>query len=148
MVETYSLASLVKCLFENNEAAENGGAIFVKIRSQITLSNSIFKFNKAKNNGGTISVRQSKATFWSCTFLSESVSMGYGGTIFAENVANITVEESHVYNCTAHYGGFGAIKSESVLNIKNSNLSSNFALKEGGVVYLFQNGLAIGHNSC
>ena len=66
------------------------------IRSIITLSNSIFNLNKTKSNGGSISVQHSMTIVQSSTFESESVFMGYGGAIFAENVANVTLR-NHLF---------------------------------------------------
>ena len=48
MLGTFSQAALKNCSFEGNEADDNGGAIFIKIRSKIILSHSTFKVNKAK----------------------------------------------------------------------------------------------------
>ena len=146
IVETYSEATVENCYFEANKAGDNGGAILVKIRSTITLGNSVFNLNKAKNHGGSISVQHSHIIVKYCTFESESVSLGFGGAIFAENVANVTVQESSFHNCTAYYGGFGMLKSESVLNIDHSILSHNFAIKKGGAAYVFQNSLLIRNN--
>ena len=146
MLEIYSKAIINNCYFEGNEAADNGGAIFIKIRSHIIFNNSIFNLNKANNNGGSILVHHSKIIVLSCKFVNESVVFGYGGAISTDNVANVTVQESSFYNCTALYGGFVSLKFESVLNIEHSTLSHNCAIQEGGAVYVFQNSFVIGSN--
>ena len=40
MLETYSKATVQNCYFAVSEAADNGGAIYMKIRSQIARSQS------------------------------------------------------------------------------------------------------------
>ena len=146
MLETYSEAIVQNCTFHSNEAADNGGAILIEIRSQIKLYNSFFKLNKAKNSGGSILVQHSQVIINSCTFLHELANLGLGGAICAENVANVTIQGSLFYYCTASYGGSLSVKSETVLTIENSNISGSSAINEGGSVYIFQNSFVIGKN--
>ena len=144
MFETYSTAILDNCFFEGNEAADNGGAMLAKIRSTVTINNSIFKLNQAYNRGGSIMIQQSKASIRSCSFVESTVS-GYGGSIFAENIANLTVHGSSFFNCTASCGGSIAIQLESILNMQDSNINNSFA-NMGGGIYVDQNSLVIGNN--
>ena len=129
MLETYSKATLDTCFFESNEAANDGGAIFVQIVSFIKLGNSILKLNKAKYSGGSILVQHSNAIIESCTFSNESVVYGYGGAIIAENFGNISIQASSFHNCMAFYGGSISVSSKSVLKIENSNLTDSLAIQ-------------------
>ena len=147
MLETYSEASLDTCFFEGNEAINNGGAIFIKIRSKILLRSSTLKHNKAKNNGGAILRQHSTAIVKSCTFSNESVVHGYGGAISSENVANLTVQESCFDNCMASYGGSLSVRYESILKLEHSNFADSYAINEGGGLYIFQNSFVNGNNT-
>ena len=147
MLETYSEATLNNCYFEGNEAVDNRGSIYIKIRSKIILINSALKLNKAKNSGGSILIGHSQAIIDSCTVSNELVVLGYGGAISAENVANATVKESSFDNCVGSYGGSLSVKSESTLKLEHTNITNSFAINDGGGLFIFQNSFVIGHNT-
>ena len=146
MLQIYSKATINNCYFEANEADDNGGAIFVKMRSDLTVFYSILRRNKAQNNGGSILVQHSEAFLMSCSFSNESATSGFGGAICAENVANVTVRESSFYYCKAYYGGSVSIKLESVLKIQDSNIVGSFASTEGGGIHIFHHSFIIGYS--
>ena len=148
IVETYSRAAINRSYFEGNEATDTRGAIFVKIRSYITLSKSVFKLNKAGKRGGSVMVHQSVATIEYCTFMKDSTNLGqgYGGAIFINNVANVTVLGSSFDNCMAYRGGSIAMESESVLSMEDSHITHSFAVKSGGAIFALRKSFINGNN--
>ena len=146
MLAIYSNAAVHNSYFDGNEAADNGGALFIKIRSKMKLTDSIFKLNEAQNSGGSIAIQHSHGIFQSCEFTKESAVFGSGGAISAENVANVTVLDSSFDNCTAFYGGSMSVTSESVLVIENLYVTNSFAFNNGGSIYIFQHSFLNGYN--
>ena len=129
-----------------NQAADSGGAMFIKIRSHVIILHSTFKFNKVSNRGGSILVQHSNVIIQSCAFLGETAVWRYGGAISAENVANVTVLESSFHNCTASFGGSLSARAESVFRIKHSDFVDSFAIQRGGGIYIYQNSSIVGNN--
>ena len=145
MLKIYSQATLETCYFEGNEAADSGGAIFVKIVSFIKLTDSTFRLNTARKSGGSIRVQHSMAIIESCSFSNESVVYGLGGAIIAENFANVTIQASLFYNCIVLFAGLISVAVKSVLNIGKSNFTESLA-REGGTFHIFQNSFVTGHD--
>ena len=59
-------ANISNCHFSGNQAADDGGAIFIKIASNLIVSNSWFEENNAHDSGGSIAVVDS-SVFISCS---------------------------------------------------------------------------------
>ena len=136
MLGTYSEATLDNCSFVANKAADTGGAVYVKISSQIRIRNSILRLNKAKNSGGSMLIHHSQAIVQSSTFSNESVTLGYGGAICVESVANVTVQETSFDGCVGLYGGAMSVMSDSILKLEYSNLTASVGLNKGGGLYV------------
>ena len=144
MLETYSNATIINSHMESNEAADNGGAIYLRRRCKLKIIHSTLLFNKANTTGGSILAQHSQAIVESCTFVKGSAI--YGGAISAENVADIVIQASLFHNCTASYGGSISVDSESILRIEHSNMSHNLALSNGGGAHINQNSLFFARN--
>ena len=71
-------------------------------------------------------------------FTQEDFLVGYGGAISAENVANVTVEESFFDKCKASYGGSISVGTESILKLDHSKFAGSYAIKKGGGIHIFQ----------
>ena len=70
MLETYSSATMDRCHFAGNRASGDGGAIFIKRKSLISVENSLFTENFA-GSGASVAVYDSEATIKDCNFLHE-----------------------------------------------------------------------------
>ena len=138
MIDTYGKGSITGGHFKSNQAGDNGGAIFVRRRSEISISDVYFEFNLAENRGGSISVQQSIVFIGYCSFIDNSVNGGYGGCIFSENIGNITITMSSFVRCSGTAGGFLASSTESETRIENTLIANSVSLSSGGAVYTTQ----------
>ena len=136
MLETYSNATIIDCSFTKNQASDCGGAIYGRRRSQIRISYSYFQFNKAWNSRGSVLVQHSLVVISSSTFDKESSVEGYGGSISAEHVGNITIDSCQFMNCTAVHGGSISVRAESILIANISHFDYSFSNSSGGSVYV------------
>ena len=71
IIQTYSTADITGCVFAQNQATDNGGAIYVK-RSKVQISRSQFEQNSAQDSGGSIVVHTSQGRI-------QDFSLGGGG---------------------------------------------------------------------
>ena len=62
--------------------------------------------------------------------------MGYGGSISAEHVGNVTIDNCLFINCTAEYGGSVSVRAESILVKTNSFTDSCFSNSNGGSLFV------------
>ena len=116
-------------------AEEDGGAIYVNRRSFLNVSSSNFQKNKAETNGGSVVMHHSRAVIIGCVFKEESGKNGYGGSIYAGNVANVTIKDSIFLKCSAIRGGSFSSLSESILNLFDLTINSSAASSGGGGIY-------------
>ena len=140
LVQTYSNATINNCHFTSNQASVDGGAIYIKRRCFVKINNSSFQFNEAENNGGSILVQHSKSQIKSCTFDSDSATTGQGGSIYIENVGNVTIIETLFSNCKSIIGGSITVKTESILITQYLSIHESFSNSSGG-------GLFVSHKS-
>ena len=146
MLETYSSATLSNCSFIENKASDDGGAMYVRRRSQIIISNSNFQFNKAWNSGGSILVQHSLVIIKFSTFENDASVMAHGGSIAVEHVGNVTIDNCQFINCTAEYGGSVSVRAESIVIAKYSFFDRSFSTLSGGALYINQRSFILGSN--
>ena len=146
MLETYSNATINNSSFIGNKPSDDGGAIYGRRRSQIILSNSNFQFNKAWNSGGSILVQHSLVLIKTSTFKNDISFIGQGGSIAAEHVGNVTIDNCHFINCSAAKGGSVSIRAESNLIAKYSLFDRSFSSLSGGALYINQRSFMSGFN--
>ena len=138
IIDTYGKGSITGCHFKSNQAGDNGGAIFVRRRSEISISDVYFESNLAENRGGSISVQQSIVFIGYCSFIDNSVNGGYGGCIFSENIGNVTIKKSSFVRCSGTLGGFLASSTESETRIEDTLIANSVSTSSGGAVYTTQ----------
>ena len=138
IIDTYGKGSITGCRFKLNQAGDNGGAIFVRRRSEISISDVYFESNLAENRGGSISVHQSIVSIGYCSFINNSVNEGYRGCIFSENIGNITITMSSFVRCSGTLGGFLASSTESETRIEDTLIANSVSTSSGGAVYTAQ----------
>ena len=133
------------CDFINNVVDDdNGGAIYA--HTPLYVSNCNFDNNKAlddtigtKASGGAIYAENSVDVVNSK--FSNNGASAYGGAIFSKNKVNVknsifeanSVPEAQVQCCG------GAIYSELVVTVEDSDFSDNYADDYGGAIYALQN---------
>ena len=135
-IQSNGLLTVNNCIFTDNMAEVDAGAIYVK--SESVISNSVFKNNFAEaglagvnDMGGAI---RSKGTIKVdyCSFDGNHVGQ-YGGAIYADS--DIKVNHSSFSDNKAGSIDGGAIYSKGDANIDNSNFTSNKAEIDGGAVF-------------
>ena len=72
----------------------------------------------------------------SCNFKYESVVFGYGGSICALDMSNVSIQNSTFMGCLASLGGSITVMSGSTANIEYSRISESLANKTAGAVYV------------
>ena len=136
MLETYSNATITDCSFINNQASYNGGAICSRRISQLIIRDSYLWANNVCNSGGSILVEYSLLIIKSSTFENDISAKGYGGSIAAEHVGNVTIDNCLFINCTAANGGSVSVRAESVVITNNSHFDNSFSNSSGGGLYI------------
>lgn len=61
-MQNYGIVNISRCHFIDNEAADDGGAIYVKTRVHMDVYNSQFNGNMAEDSGGSLLVDDSYAS--------------------------------------------------------------------------------------
>lgn len=122
-------------IFRNNQAAERGGAIYVRgYDTRVRIRNSTIDANVAKVGGG-ISVYNGLMTNISDSTLSNNRATELGGGIHIgySGDATVQLEDSLLYRNSAAMGG--GIANQRFLTVFNSTLSGNSANQGGGIFH-------------
>ncbi len=136
------------CLFEDNTAANLGGAVNNGFSAKSTYINCDFEENTSQNSaGGALALQNDSTTVlvFDCIFSNNFASTG-GGAIFsgsAQSSAIVEVDGSEFWVNSTSTGGGGAISASEfgdddigVLNISNSLFGYNLGSGQGGAVEL------------
>ena len=145
-----SKMTVEKASFENNNAGENGGAIYVE-RGIVELKNDAkFLANNAKSGGAIFTIHKSILTIGQVTF-ENNIASENGGAIFAKSGGNINITSGAVFRGNQMTrtvdGGGGAIcvkndwtvkenKDFIIANIKNAIFENNYSGYRGGAIEL------------
>ena len=103
--------AIVNCTFEENDAAESGGAVYIA-GINVNINDSVFVNNTARLQGGAVfiasssSLTRTTSTIHNTSFFSNHASIG-GGAVYVP--ASIRISESAFVGNTAHYRGGGAV---------------------------------------
>jgi hypothetical protein len=111
----------------------NGGGIYNKAFSRLTLSNATVSGNHNTNMNGAGSIYNSSGlmTIVNCTISGNTNSNGDGGGIF--NEGTLTVSNSTISGNSAKNGGGIYSSSLGTLTVSNSTISGNSAKNGGGI---------------
>ena len=136
-MQNYGIVNISRCHFIDNEAADDGGAIYVKTRVHMDVYNSQFNGNMAEDSGGSLLVDDSYASIDFSKFESEYVSHGYGGVICAIYFAETKIQNSQFINCTANIGGTLSVMFASTLSIQYSSVIDSVSNTSAGAIYIY-----------
>jgi predicted outer membrane repeat protein len=118
--------TITNTLFEGNESANSGGAIY-SLQGSHDYIGCLFRDNisnaTGSYGGGAIQVDQNTHNFYNCTFTGNQANNGYGGALrpYTWNTVNL-------YNCTFSNNSAssgGGIYNTATLNIYNTIISDN-----------------------
>ncbi|WP_458403203.1 hypothetical protein [Methanobrevibacter sp.] len=131
------------CIFYNNLALEDGGAIYAHYPvygdTSLDISDSVFWYNGVKGNGGAIYLDSfrtddsyvsgaAKSTIKN-TIFNNNGAMGYGGAIF--NFQNLDIQDSDFVRNNAKEGG-GAIYMNNGITNSEGTVTQTFRLNIHG----------------
>ena len=145
-METYSHATITNGNFTRNKATDDGGAIYCRRRSQITIRDSHLQANEAMNSGGSMLVQLSLVTITLSIFENEVSFLGYGRSISVEHVGNVTIEHSVFVNCIALNGGSVSVRAESNLNVKHSIFDNSYSTSNAGALSISERSFMLGES--
>jgi cysteine-rich repeat protein/predicted outer membrane repeat protein len=141
------------CRFEDNQAAVNGGAIYlVDAPNETHIADSTFVQNSAGENGGAIAVLRGDPTIKRCTFQLNQAGTSGGGGVDCQD-GSCTVKRSVFVANDSEYGG-GFSSQASTADVVNCVFVNNTADRGAAVngwngatilmrnCTLFQNGAA------
>lgn len=133
-------ATIQESKFISNTTVENGGGAIYSESSPITMTRSTFMGNKG-TYGGAIQLEGGSAVILNSTISNNSplnfeILYGWGGGIYVDAGASLTIDGSTISNNTVYGDGGGIyIFGSSNLTITNSTLSGNIAQSNGGGLY-------------
>ena len=114
------------CIFLDNRADENGGAIDNNHARQLKICDCEFEGNSAGVFGGAINTRMGQMTIEDSNFISNNGM--YGGAI-NEYKGELHISGSEFWGNSAKYGGVGYLRYSDVA-MKNTMIRKNTALYE------------------
>ena len=142
-IHTTKALPIVHCIFKNNYAADNGGAIYATGGITIRGNPTIFEANTAYNGkGGAIFTNMFDADVNNATFNGNRAGDGAtisddGGAIYIKNKNNVTFKFCILVNnhCTDEGGVIYMNDRKSHINLLNNIFIGNSADDEGQAVY-------------
>ena len=118
------------CIFEENEAAVSGGAVYISGMQQevgLKMKRVIFARNRAYNETKALRMMLKASILYANE---TSRTAGVGGAVHANNIAQIRIEGSDFTKNVA-CGGGGAIAVFNMQRLPASNLSYPFSIDDG-----------------
>ncbi|EAR89026.3 transmembrane protein, putative (macronuclear) [Tetrahymena thermophila SB210] len=108
-----------------------GGAVYLEQNQNVTFFNSSFTSNSAVlNSGGAIFAKQNVISFENCTFESNYANNEKGGAIYSQE-NTIKIFQCKLFNNKALIGGGIYTDLDSLIDIKQSQITNNFGLFYG-----------------
>ena len=132
-----SSIELIDCIFLNNTATNNGGAVFINsdsLTSDSLIKSSTFKDNTAAN-GGSIYVMSSTLNISASEF-TDNIAKSYGGSLFVDGILHTS--QTAFEGNRAYSGGAIYLNDTSKTNstIENSTFNNCNAACDCGAVYI------------
>ncbi|MEQ9617373.1 MAG: FG-GAP-like repeat-containing protein [Phycisphaerales bacterium] len=134
------LLSVFDCVFEDNQATSNGGAVFMGQVEQPLgdrgvsqyFENCVFQFNLCSQTGGAVAIHSIDAAFDTCGFEFNQASDDDGGAIFVDNGLLFLDDSYLLSNVSAADGGALSVRFGSV-EIFNTEFTENEAVRGGAI---------------
>lgn len=143
-----SRMNIVRVEFKYNSSDYGGAACLGYSKSPYLFEDCFFSANTAMligsfgpTMGGGVLSFGAQVDFLRCTLENNHNLDGPGGGIAAKGGA-VRLDDSHVYECSAHHGG-GAYGRSAEFKVQNSHFSGNFAHTNGGAVQVEGSGAGL-----
>jgi len=142
------------CRFEGNSLADTvtaGGGALIIINSSVTINDCLFKENKAFRNGGAISIGNnanvtiSKTTFYKNSTTDTTSSFG-GGALFVSGSAVVNIDYCTFFQNNIGHANqdYGTIRTEATVNSNNVSTTVTNSLFYDNKVKNLETGLLAG----
>ena len=128
----YNNTSIIYCVFTDNHASGNGGAVYMMTKDNI-ISNSNFTNNRADGNGGAVYTTNTNQKIIYSNFIKNNALDG--GAVYLSG-QNSIISYSNFINNTAARNGGAVLLANSNQKILGSLFDGNNATKDGGSVYV------------
>lgn len=124
--------TLQNLVFTHNQAAEDGGALFVEGASTLILNQVTFSYNMADAGRGGAIYSIGGVQLTDSSFVSNTASVNGGAVYVLESstIEDTTFEDNHALEADG-----GAIYADQRLEISGSTFMSNSAFLSGGAIY-------------
>ncbi len=122
----------------DNKGTAEGGAIFAKEGSKVTLKDCTFQKNEAQSGGAiglNIGVSEFENTITDCVFKGNTATEKHGGAVYVHAATTVTISGGSMENNTANNGG--AIRTgndDTLVAVDNVIFKGNAASNEGGAI--------------
>ena len=128
-----SNASVHDCLFKNNIAEADAGAIQVTYNSTLNASSCIFEENSCNSDGGAIKTHMfAVVNLIDCVFDGNEAERRHGGAVYLNRRSNMTSHNtSYIRNTAAAGGGAVMIMDHSGYNATDGEFIENRATDSG-----------------
>jgi predicted outer membrane repeat protein len=128
------------CCFSYSKSIEpnsGGGALSVKYFSKVKVSDCIFNNNSAQLDGGAIYLHRSDMIIQNCQFYNNTAGTG-GGAIVTDREVKITLRNNtFINNSTGWRGGAITLYASNAV-IDHNIFIENYSQERGGAIYLRQ----------
>ena len=130
IIATNSTVEISQSIFEDNGAADTGGAILAEQDSIINMSGNVFVSNEA-SYGGVLYSDSSTISIEASNFFDNSAT-NWGGVLYSRS-STITIEASEFHNNSASFAGVLG-SDNSTITIEGSGFHDNSDSNLGGVL--------------
>lgn len=141
-VDTYGDVTIYNCLFTDNQANQNGGAIHHQ-GTELVITNSTFSGNESKTGNGGAIFASNSTTIESSTFTNNQADLSGGAFSYMGTEDEASILDSSFTNNSAESGG--AINHTRMMTVTHSTFSENSASGRGGAIHsnVSQNGTVL-----
>jgi len=130
-IRTWGLTDISNSTFDQNQSTERGGAILLRGKSIVKLTDSTFTDNSSDTAcGGAIDLHGGIANIESCQFEANTAGTD-GGAISSGGI--LTIENSKFVSNSAGLGG-GALNTVNMARVENCEFIDNKANTSGGAI--------------
>lgn len=131
-----SAPSIMNCNFNNNNATNSGGGLFMQTASNTTLSNCSFNGNISGGLGGGLYLQTvTNMTLSNCSFNSNIADV-QGGGLYIQDCNTPAINNcSFINNTATNDAGGGVFILNNLITINNTGFTGNRSFNGGGAFY-------------
>lgn len=140
-----SSITISKCVFGNNSAYSNGGAIATDAVCNLTILHSKFDKNWANEGGGVIAIEHLNKVFIADSKFEKNTAL-YGGVVYVHGRSVLNVVKTRFEENESQVGGALTLNINTTAYVNDSLFYNNFAKGSGGAFGAFESHITL--NNC